>query len=92
MGKRVASKSSVCATSKAAAQKMTGPRTKLNYKEIKRRSIMSGLRMMKAPAASWVSIVWGTAGFGERKGGPLFSRFRQVLGNILPNKKQKIRE
>ena len=33
------------------------PRSKLNYREIKRRSIIAGLRVMKAPAALWLQRV-----------------------------------
>ena len=31
------------------------PRSKLNYREIKRRSIIAGLRMINAPAAPWLN-------------------------------------
>ena len=56
MAKRVASKKTVQSESKRADGGMH--RKKLGFKEIKRRSIVAGLRAMKAPAvscsANWV--------------------------------------
>lgn len=52
MGKRVPSTSRVRKDSMDQCPGFDRPRKKLNYKEIKRRSIIAGLRAMRAPAVA----------------------------------------
>jgi hypothetical protein len=54
MVKRAVATKTVRKGSMDQTPKLDLPRSKLNYREIKRRSIIAGLRMMKAPAALWL--------------------------------------
>ena len=53
MGKRVPTKERVYKDSLSQTPSFDRPRKKMNFKEIKKRSILAGLRTMKAPAVAW---------------------------------------
>ena len=53
MVKRVPSKQSVHKDSLSQTPSFDRPRKKMNFKEIKKRSILAGLRSMQAPAVAW---------------------------------------
>lgn len=50
MGKRVPSTQSIRTSSKRATPRLDSPPEKMTFKEAKRRTIIAGLRAMKAPA------------------------------------------
>ena len=52
MGKRVPTKERVYKDSLGQTPSFDRPRKKMNFKEIKKRSILAGLRTMKAPAVA----------------------------------------
>jgi hypothetical protein len=52
MGKRVPTKERVYKDSLSQTPSFDRPRKKMNFKEIKKRSILAGLRTMKAPAVA----------------------------------------